>query len=141
MIRRDNGNGMSCIAARQAGFSLIELMVVVAVIGILASIALPSYNAYLIKSRRAAGAACLTAAAQQMERFYTTELTYSGAPAAFPCDAETAPYYTVTGVVGGTGRTYTLSASPQGKQDADTECGTLTIDQAGAKTPATASCW
>lgn len=140
MIRRDNGNGMSCIAARQAGFSLIELMVVVAVIGILASIALPSYNEYLIKSRRAAGAACLTAAAQQMERFYTTELSYEGAPAAFACDSETAPYYTVSS--SDVDRTsYTLRAQPRGKQAADTECGTLTINQAGAKTPTSASCW
>src|SRR5690606_33544431 len=81
-------------AARPAGFSLIELMIVVAIIAIIASVAYPSYRQHVIKSRRAAVTSCLLQHAQLMERHYTTNLTYVGA-AAPVCEASVARFYGV----------------------------------------------
>lgn len=125
-----------------AGFSLIELMVVVAIIAILASIALPSYNEHQRKARRAAAEACLVAVSQRLERVYTTDLSYAGAPAigtlTAVCEPETLGYYTFSRDVAT--KTYTVSAVPKGKQSGDS-CGTLSLTQAGVKSPSTSGCW
>lgn len=121
------------------GFSLIEVMVVVAIITIIATIALPSYQEYVIKSRREAGKACLMQAVQQAERLYTNNLSYAALPAAFNCDSSTAAFYSVTSANAGA-KTYTLSATPRGSHS-DAKCGVLSVNQAGTRSPATAGCW
>ena len=119
----------------QHGFTLIELMIVVAVIAILAAIAYPSYSEYIIKTRRASGSACMMEMAQFMERYYTTNMTYVGA--ALPttaCRQETAQHYTYSLDGAATATAYRVQAQPQGAQSSsDTKCATLKINQAGTK--------
>lgn len=120
----------------QTGFTLIELMVVVAIIAIIASIAYPSYADYVVRSRRAAGAACLMEMAQFMERYYTTNMGYTGAalPNNSACVQETAQHYgyALSGAVAA--NAFILQATPIGAQASkDGECGTLSINQASVK--------
>lgn len=65
---------------KQKGFTLIELMVVVAIIAILAAFAIPAYSSYMERGRRSEAKAALLDAAQQMQRYYSVQNTYVGAP-------------------------------------------------------------
>ena len=120
---------------RAAGFTLVELMVVVAIIAILAAIAYPNYTAYLVKARRTAAATCLQQQAQVMERYYTTNMSYAGAPNPDPaaCDPGLNEFYgfSFSGAVAA--RTFIIQAVPTARQS-DGLCGTLTINPQGVRT-------
>jgi type IV pilus assembly protein PilE len=128
---------------KQQGFNLIELMIVVAIVGLIAAIAYPSYQEQIRKTRRADCSGALTGLGNAMERFFTVNSTYlgaaaggadTGAPAVFsatcPTDGGTA-YYNVT-IQAATGSTYSLQAAPIGAQATD-KCGTLTLTNTGLK--------
>lgn len=107
------------------GFTLIELMVTVAIVGILASIAYPTYQDSVLKSRRADAQGALLVYANTMERYFTVNNTYVSAPT----NSGTA-YYDITAM--GTTSMYTLSAAPKGAQLSD-KCGILTLTHTGVK--------
>ncbi|GHA76252.1 type IV pilin protein [Cognatilysobacter bugurensis] len=139
-------------ARRAGGFTLIELMITVAIVAILASVAMASYQGSVVKTRRGNAKACLTEVAQALERRYTTKMTYAADAAATDvlpavgCRTEIASFYTVSAVDTLTASAYELRAVPQGKQEtADTLCGTLGITNTGTKkengTGSVSDCW
>lgn len=128
---------------RAAGFTLIELMIVVAVVAILAAIAYPSYQEYVRKTRRGQAKADLVEYAQNAERFRTVHNTYVGFTFADQSPRQGTAYYQLSLSGDATRSAFKLQAVPHGAQESD-KCGTLAIDQAGAKynsTGALGDCW
>ena len=128
---------------KQHGYNLVELMIVVAIIGIIAAIAYPSYTEQVRKSRRADCSGALTSLGSSMERYFTVNNTYleaadggkdTGEPAVYattcPVDGGTANYNLT--ISAATASTYTVQAAPIGAQTKD-KCGTLTLTSTGRK--------
>ena len=126
---------------RPGGFTLLELMIVVAIVAILASVALTSYAAQMRKSARAEAQSALTDAASRQQQFLVDRRRYAGSMTvlgvATPPDLASKYTFTVA-AVDGPPPTFTLTAQAIGNQAKDT-CPTLTLDSAGNRTPT--ACW
>jgi len=134
------------------GFTLIELMIVIAVVSIMAAIAIPAYTSNVEKTRRADAQGSFLQFANAMERHYTeqTPFTYVGATVGSATSntfTNQSPktgtaFYTLSISAVGT-NSYTLQATPTGSQSSDT-CGSLTLTNAGVKGVSSSTvdlCW
>ncbi len=133
----------------QHGVTLMELMIVVAIVGILAAVAYPTYSEYMNRGRRASGKAMLQQVLQQQERFYSENNTYTvdmadlGYGALGPYASENDTHH-ITLAAGPTGDILTSVAIEAAPTGVDAKCGTLTLNstmQRGATGTTPDGCW
>ena len=122
-----------------AGFTLVELLIAVAIVTILAAIALPSYEQTLQRARRSEAREALSDFAARQEQYFLDNKAYSTTVAALGRSAATENGYFVISIPAANALTYTLRATAQAPQNKDTDCATMEFTSRGNKTPA--DCW
>lgn len=135
------------MSTRQSGVTLMELMIVVAIVGILASIAYPSYREQVRRSNRTEARVALEQRALALEKCFTRYMSYNNANCAAAQAGSDGPtengHYNV--VAAATATTFDLTATPQGGQATDAQCMNFTIDEAGRRDVSVAGardvCW
>ena len=144
--------------ALQFGFTLLELMIVVAIIAIISAIAYPSYMEFVVKAKRTTATATLMQVADRQQQFFMdnkryaddmTDLGFLADPLVIDNEGssvaagDSASIYSI-GLSNVAATTFTATAAPQkGQADRDTKCASLTLTQAGAKghTGSGSDCW
>jgi type IV pilus assembly protein PilE len=133
---------------RQAGVTLLEMLIVVAVISILTAVVYPSYQDYVVRGNRAVGKGALLEVAARQEQFFANNAGYGsgteqlGYPSTYYVDRKGGQGTSATGIylievdnlTSAPIRDYTLTATPQNFQETrDTECANLTLNERGVK--------
>ncbi len=131
----------ACAAHRRAaGFSLIELMIVVCIVAILAAIAVPAYRKYVLQANRTDAVRALTSNAQILQRCYSQTFTFTSCAGSLAVTSPNGYYMIVnaeTDASAGppvTPATFTITAAAVGPQTADTTCAVFTLTQTGQET-------
>jgi type IV pilus assembly protein PilE len=127
--------------SKQRGVTLIELLIVVTIIAVLAAIAIPSYNNYVMRARRTEARGNLQELSQYLERYFTENGRYDqdrgGTAFSLPFNKSpkegAATFYNIAFAAGPAQSSYTLKATPTGAQTIDTACGALTLAHTGTK--------
>ncbi|WP_018879658.1 type IV pilin protein [Thioalkalivibrio sp. ALE9] len=119
----------------RTGFTLIELMIVVAIIAILAAIAFPAYGIYAERAQISDGKTGLLEAAQRMERCYTSNMSYANCNIA---NESPEGYYGLS--VNSNASSFTITATGQSGRVTSGDCSTMTVNHQGVRTPAD-DCW
>lgn len=130
---------------KEQGMTLIELMIVIVIISVLASVALPSWNAMVQKSRRSDAVNILLLAQVEQEKYRANNTSYASSMSDLGLstyDSSAREHYQVT-VQSASATAYLITAAPNGAQAGDTECGTFAIRQTGPEHSgyAALSCW
>jgi type IV pilus assembly protein PilE len=126
---------MKFVPTRQRGFSLIELLIVVAIIAVLAAIAIPSYQRYMYRARRVEGQQLLMSVANAEERYYATHNQYGSLSDIGVATTSQNNFYTASPASSSTStQAYSFEADPNTTQSKDA-CGSLTINNLGVKGP------
>ena len=128
---------------KKSGFTLIEILITVVIIAILTGIAIPSYQNYILKSRRADGKTAILAAQLAEEKWRTSNITYTSTMTDLVMPTTSVDGYYTVAISGNTATAYLITATPVvgGQQAADADCASMAIDQDGTKTATTAKCW
>lgn len=130
-----------------SGFTLIELMIAVAIIGILSAVAYPSYQSYVVRNNRSTATAYLVEVASRQHQYRLDARTFGTATElGIVTPADVAKHYTIGFSPAPTATAFTVQAVPKGSQaTGDAKCGTLGLDQAGTETitgtGSASDCW
>ncbi len=130
-------------SSKEKGFTLIELMIVVAVVALLLVITLPAYNGYTERARRGDAKSSLLSAQLKQEKWRANHTTYGALSDIWTGTSSNEGFYTMAVVGTPNGAEFVMTATPTGAQSGD-DCGTFAINQDGplhSSPYASADCW